>query len=97
MEVLNKILLISIWKSPQVTKFSQVVPRVNPNDGVNQVKFHGGLTSGYLARSADLMPKQGDRGPWRRGANYIVQWPHLTFGGLKKDSLEFTTATKKIN
>ena len=71
----------------------QVVPRVDPN--VKRQKFHGGLTSGYLARAADQMPGQGDRSPWRRGANYILQWLQLTFGSLKTDSLEFTAATKK--
>ena len=37
------------------------------------------------------------RSPWRRGAraNYILDMLELTFGGLKKDSLEFTTANKK--
>ena len=38
-----------------------MVPREDPNDGVKRERFHGGLTSGYLARSADVMPKQGDR------------------------------------
>ena len=68
---------------------------MDPHDGVKAVRFHGGLTSGYLARSADEMPRQGDRSPWRRGANYLLQLFQLTFGGLKKDSLEFTTAIKK--
>ena len=68
---------------------------MDPDDDVKREKFHGGLTSGYLERSAEVMPKQGDRSPWRRGANYMLQLAHLTFGGLKKDSLEFTTATKK--
>ena len=35
------------------------------------------------------------RFPWRGGVNYIMDLIALTFGGLKKDSLEFTIATKK--
>ena len=74
---------------------AKVVPRKDPNDGVKYERFNGGLTSGYFARAADIMPKQGDRFPWRGGVNYIMDLVGLTFGGLKKDSLEFTIATKK--
>ena len=39
----------------------RVVPRKDPNDGVKKERFRGGLTSGYFARAANIMPKQGDR------------------------------------
>ena len=29
------------------------------------------LTSGYVLRSAHLLPKQGDRDPWRLRQNYL--------------------------
>ena len=135
----------------------RVVPRRDPNDdGVKVEDISGGrLTSGYLARAADVMPKQGDRGaiqltfcttgcktwpssgtasllghyvhvktclqtpkmtwakswarfwddkmsielrprfPWRGGVDYITDLIHVTFGGLKQDSLEFTIGTDK--
>ena len=40
---------------------ARVVPRKDPNDGIKHERFNGGLTSGYFARSANIMPKQGDR------------------------------------
>ena len=46
-------------------------------------------------RSAKLLPKQGDKSPWRGGVNYIVDMISLAVGGLKTDSLEFTTIDKK--
>ena len=74
----------------------RVVPRKDPNDGVKYENISGGrLTSGYFARAADVMPKQGDRFPWRGGINYITDLIELTFGGLKQDSLEFTFGTER--
>ena len=72
-----------------------MVPREDPKDGIKPENFTGGLTSGYFARAAGIMPKQGDRFPWRGGVNYILDLIGMTFGGLKKDSLEFTIASKK--
>ena len=40
---------------------AKVVPRKDPNDGIRAEGFNGNLTSGYFARSRDIMPKQGDR------------------------------------
>ena len=40
---------------------AKVVPRKDPDDGIRAEGFNGNLTSGYFARSRDIMPKQGDR------------------------------------
>ena len=45
-------------------------------------------------RSAKLLPKQGDKSPWRGGVNYIVDMIRLAVGGLRTDSLEFTHLPK---
>ena len=46
------------------------------------------LTSGYVQRAADLLPKQGDRPPWRLRQNYVLDYLSARFGDLT-ESLEF--------
>ena len=43
---------------------AKVVPRKDPNDGVKEGRLRAGLTSGYIVRAANIMPKQGDRSVW---------------------------------
>jgi cation diffusion facilitator CzcD-associated flavoprotein CzcO len=43
------------------------------------------LTSGYVQRSAGLMPKQGDRPPWRIRQNYVLDLLTARFCDVTKD------------
>ena len=43
------------------------------------------LTSGYVQRSMDLMPKQGDRLPWRLHQNYVRDVALLRRGPIDDD------------
>ncbi len=45
---------------------------------------------GYLARSLELMPKQGDREPWRWGAEYPVEKVALAEADLGDGTLHFS-------
>ena len=36
-----------------------------------------GLTSGYIARTADRFPKQGDRAPWKVTQNYLYDYRQM--------------------
>lgn len=45
--------------------------------------------AGYVLRSRQQFPKQGDRFPWRVYQNYIQDFFSLGFGSLKDDELEF--------
>ena len=45
--------------------------------------------AGYVLRSREQFPKQGDRFPWRVYQNYIQDFFSLGFGSLKDDELEF--------
>ncbi len=47
------------------------------------------LSSGYVQRSIDLFPRQGDRGPWRVRQNYPLD-SLLTLRRRLRSSLEFT-------
>jgi len=45
--------------------------------------------AGYVLRSREQFPKQGDRLPWKVYQNYIQDFFSLGFGSLKDDELEF--------
>lgn len=50
------------------------------------------LTSGYIARAAAILPKQGDRKPWRLNQNYALDLAALKFGALEDGTLQFRRA-----
>ena len=76
-------------------KVAKVVPREDPSDPVKHEAFNGGLSSGYFARAQGILPKQGDRSPWKGGLNYIFDLISMSFKSLSKESLEFTLINKK--
>jgi monooxygenase len=47
------------------------------------------LTSGYIQRAKDLLPKQGMRKPWRMNQNYTLDVMALRFGAIDDGALEF--------
>ncbi len=55
------------------------------------------FSSGYVQRSIHLLPKQGDRKPWRLYQNYFLDLLSLKMGSLHDDAMEFKTATNKID
>ena len=50
------------------------------------------LTSGYVQRSAEAMPKSGSRRPWKVTANYALDTMELRFGKVDDGELRFTRA-----
>lgn len=48
------------------------------------------MTSGYLARAADTLPKQGVALPWRNTHDVLHDWWNLRHGSLDDPSLAFT-------
>ena len=53
--------MINYMKDNNIVK---MMPVVDPNEEYTWTPFNGGLTAGYIARSADVVPKIGDREPW---------------------------------
>lgn len=49
----------------------------------------GSLQSGYVARGADYLPRQGDRAPWSMMNDYIRDASALKFGRITHSDLEF--------
>jgi monooxygenase len=51
------------------------------------------LSSGYVQRSIDEFPRQGDRGPWRVRQNYVLDSLTTMRRGLR-GSMDFTPRTR---
>jgi cation diffusion facilitator CzcD-associated flavoprotein CzcO len=50
------------------------------------------FTSGYIQRAADVLPKQGERKPWRLYQNYVLDVAAMRFGRLEDGTMEFGKA-----
>jgi monooxygenase len=50
-----------------------------------------GLTSGYIQRSAHLLPKQGTRQPWQVYQSYLKDYRSLKMSDIADDVMEFTS------
>jgi cation diffusion facilitator CzcD-associated flavoprotein CzcO len=50
------------------------------------------LTSGYIRRASDLLPKQGSRKPWRLYQNYALDMAALRFGAIDDGTMTFGRA-----
>ncbi len=50
------------------------------------------LTSGYIQRALDIIPRQGERAPWKAHQNYLRDVLSLRLSRLNDGSLEFTRA-----
>ncbi len=55
-----------------------------------------GLTSGYITRAADRLPKQGDRDPWRVHQSYLRDYRALKRHGVDDPSMEFSGAVVSV-
>ena len=52
------------------------------------------LRSGYLRRAADVLPRQGERRPWRLRQNYLVDLIEMHAGRVDDGRLELTRAPR---
>ena len=53
------------------------------------------FSSGYISRSIDEFPKQGDRAPWRLRQNYLFDTLSFRFSRLKDSALAFYSGTSR--
>jgi monooxygenase len=53
------------------------------------------LTSGYLRRSSEMLPKQGSKKPWKLHQNYALDLLALRFGKVDDGTMEFTRIERK--
>ncbi len=67
--------------------YDACTPRL-PNAAV-QTQSAINLTSGYIRRSEHLLPKQGEKKPWKIYQNYFQDVAALGYGALEDGALEF--------
>jgi monooxygenase len=48
------------------------------------------FSSGYFQRAADLLPRQGDRKPWKLNQNYLSDLVAMRFGAVDDGVLQFS-------
>ncbi len=68
--------------------YDQAAPRTNLQD--DELRPLLGLTSGYVTRAADELPKQGAKAPWYLRQNYILDRLTMTFGRVDDPSMSFS-------
>jgi len=68
--------------------YTQCTPRLR-NHAIAEEPMMG-LTSGYMQRARDTMPRQSTRSPWKMHQNYLRDLLSLRFGTVKDGTLEFT-------
>lgn len=56
----------------------------------------GSLSSGYIARAADVMPKQGKHAPWHVSNNYLADRKDLKQASFKDGVLKFKTKVTAV-
>lgn len=62
---------------------------VQDDADVTEVPFVG-LSSGYITRALDVLPKQGDRAPWRLRQNYLMDIFSLRHSKIDDGVLRFS-------
>ncbi len=68
--------------------YDTVVPR-DPAPDVEQLPFVD-LSSGYIKRALDRLPKSGSKAPWRLKQNYLVDLRVIRNGKIDDGTLEFS-------
>jgi monooxygenase len=48
------------------------------------------LTSGYIQRALNVLPKQGSKRPWRLHQNYALDWLEFRFAAVEDGAMQFT-------
>ena len=69
--------------------YNEVLPQGDATQ-IEQDTVMGSLSSGYIARAADVMPKQGKSGPWRVTNNYLADRKALKKAGFEDSVLKFS-------
>jgi monooxygenase len=55
------------------------------------------LSSGYIQRAADRMPKQGSKTPWKLHQNYVRDVMNLKFSSVNDGVLRYTKSTAELS
>jgi cation diffusion facilitator CzcD-associated flavoprotein CzcO len=79
--------LCKILKYMDKNGFEVVTPKAGKID--NEENFLN-LSSGYITRAENDLPKQGSKRPWRVYQNYLIDMLTTRFGPIRDQALKFT-------
>jgi len=69
--------------------YKEVIPQGDATQ-LEEDTVMGSLSSGYIARAVDVMPKQGKSGPWRVTNNYLADRKALKNASFEDGVLKFS-------
>lgn len=74
--------------------YTEVIAEGDPSELMEDTVM-GSLTSGYIARAANVMPKQGKHAPWRVSNNYLKDRKDLKQASFADPVLKFRKAVSE--
>ncbi|WP_180164668.1 NAD(P)/FAD-dependent oxidoreductase [Acinetobacter sp. YH12049] len=75
--------------------YNQVIPQGDATELLEDTVM-GSLTSGYIARAADVMPKQGKHAPWKVSNNYLADRKELKHASFEDGVLKFEKKSDQL-
>jgi len=75
--------------------YDEVIPEGDATELLEDTVM-GSLTSGYIARAADVMPKQGKHAPWKVSNNYLVDRKELKTASFEDGVLKFKSKSNAV-
>jgi monooxygenase len=69
--------------------YRMAVPRDEAGCMDEQNTILGALSSGYVMRASDTLPRQGTQSPWQVSQNYLRDVPELRYGKIEDGVLRF--------
>lgn len=75
--------------------YDEVIPEGDATELLEDTVM-GSLTSGYIARAADVMPKQGKHAPWKVSNNYLADRKELKTASFEDGVLKFKTRSSAV-
>ncbi|QXX85419.1 NAD(P)/FAD-dependent oxidoreductase [Acinetobacter lwoffii] len=76
--------------------YAQVIAQGDQSE-LLQDTVMGSLSSGYIARAADVMPKQGKHAPWKVSNNYLADRKELKQASFEDGVLKFRKKSSTLN
>ena len=76
--------------------YDEVIPRGDASQLMEDTVM-GSLSSGYIARAAHVMPKQGKEAPWKVSNNYLADRKELKHASFNDPVLSYSKASKQID
>jgi monooxygenase len=73
--------------------YSKCVPRLSEDTVAEEVLL--ALSSGYVMRSLDQLPKRGAEYPWRMHGNYVFDLRAIRYGALEDGEMEFSNPVQR--